>query len=101
MTDEEKKKVEDIVNEKIIEALPILFEEMSVEEARENGALGIFDDKYGDNIKVYTIGEKDDMYSREICGGPHVENTSELGKFKIKKEEASSAGVRRVKAILE
>ncbi|MFC1720937.1 alanine--tRNA ligase [Patescibacteria group bacterium] len=101
MSAEEKVRVEDIVNEKINDALPISFEEMSVDEARELGALGIFDDKYGDKVKVYTVGEKDDVYSREICGGPHVENTSELGKFRIKKEEASSAGVRRIKAVLE
>jgi len=101
MTDEEKKRVEEIVNEKIQEALPVSFEEMSIEQARDLGALGIFDDKYGERVRVYTIGEGVDVYSREICGGPHVENTSELGVFKIKKEEASSAGVRRIKAILQ
>ncbi len=101
MTTEEKVRVEDIVNEKIKDALPVSYEEMSLDEARELGALGVFDDKYDNKVKVYTIGEADDVYSREICGGPHVENTSELGKFEIKKEEASSSGVRRIKAVLK
>ena len=70
---------------------------MSPEEAKEQGALGVFNDKYGDKIKVYSVGD----FSKEICGGPHIENTKELGEFKIKKESASSAGVRRIKAILE
>jgi len=97
LTDEEKKKVEDLVNEKIGDALVVSCEEMSVDEARERGALGIFGEKYGEKVKVYSIGN----FSKEICGGPHVENTSELGKFKIKKEESVSAGVRRIKAVLE
>ncbi len=101
MTDEEKKKVEDWINDKIKQALPVSFVEMSVEEAKEKGAMGLFTDKYGDKIKVYTIGEGDNVVSCEICGGPHVENISELGEFKIKKEEASSAGIRRIKAILK
>ena len=71
-------------------------EEMPIEKAREIGATGIFDNKYGDVVKVYTIGE----YSKEICGGPHAKNTGDLGTFKIVKEQSSSSGVRRIKAIL-
>ncbi|MBU2109864.1 alanine--tRNA ligase [Patescibacteria group bacterium] len=97
MTDEEIKKVEDLVNEKIKENLMVAYEEMSVEEAKEEGALGVFEHKYGEKVKVYSVGE----YSKEICGGPHAENTSQLGHFKILKEEASAAGVRRIKAVLE
>ncbi len=101
MTDEEKKKVEDIVNEKIKAALPVGFTEMPKEEA-EKVATHAFNEKYGDIVKVYSIGnEKTGYFSREFCGGPHVTNTSELGVFKIQKEEAVSAGVRRIKAILE
>lgn len=105
MTDEEKKDVEDLVNEKIKESLPVSFEEVSLEEAKDMGALGAFDEKYEDKVRVYFIcpstDAQDDAFSIEICGGPHVENTSELGYFKIKKEESVSAGVRRIKAILE
>jgi len=72
-------------------------QEMSVEEAKEEGTVGVFDDKYGDKVKVYKVGN----FSSELCAGPHVKNTSELGHFKIKKEQSSSAGVRRIKAILE
>ncbi len=97
MTDEEKQKVEDIVNEKIKEGLIVKVEEVTVEEAKKSGALGVFGDKYGDKISVYSIGD----FSKEICGGPHVKNTSELTHFKIKKEMASSAGIRRIKAKLE
>lgn len=97
LTDEEKKKVEDWVNEKIKAGIPVSCDEMSVDEAKKSGAEGEFTAKYGEKVKVYTIGDA----SKEICGGPHVENTSELGHFKIKKEESSSAGVRRVKAVLE
>ncbi len=97
LTDEQKKKVEDLVNEKIRENLPVVREEMGVEEAKEKGAIGVFGAKYGDKVKVYSIGG----FSKEICGGPHVKSTGELGRFKIKKQEASSAGVRRIKAILE
>ncbi|MEI6238494.1 MAG: alanine--tRNA ligase-related protein [bacterium] len=102
MTDEEKKKVEDIVNEKIKEALPVQQIMMSKAEAEKTGAFHFFGDKYGDQISVYFVG-KDiaTAFSKEFCGGPHVKNTSELGKFKIIKEEAVSAGVRRIKAILE
>jgi alanyl-tRNA synthetase len=97
MTDEEKKKVEDIVNQQIEFGLEILCEEMSVAEAKKQGAIGIFSDKYGERIKVYKIGK----FSNEICGGPHVDNTNKLGHFRIKKEQSSSAGIRRIKAILE
>ena len=97
LTDEQKQKVEQIVNQKISEALDVTIEEMSVEEAKSKGAVGLFTNKYGDIVKVYSIGD----YSKEICGGPHVKNTSELGVFKIKKEEAVGAGVRRIKATLE
>ena len=96
VTPEELKKVEDIVNEQIERDLKVVCEEMTLEEAKNSGAIGLFENKYGDKVKVYTIGD----FSKEICGGPHVEHTGELGKFVIKKEEASSAGVRRIKAIL-
>lgn len=96
MTPEEIAEVEKLVNEAIAANAPITCEEMTVPEAREKGAIGLFGDKYGERVKVYTMGE----YSCEICGGPHANNTGELGTFKIKKEEASSAGVRRIKAVL-
>ena len=96
VTPEELKKVEDIVNEQIAKDLIVIQEEMTLEEAKESGATGLFENKYGEKVKVYSIGE----FSKEICGGPHVTNTSKLGKFVIKKEEASSSGVRRIKAIL-
>ena len=97
MTDEEKQKAEDLVNEYIKMGIPVEKLEMKKEEALSIGAEAMFIDKYGDIVTVYKIGE----VSKELCGGPHVSNTSELGHFKIKKEEASSAGVRRIKAILE
>ena len=97
LTDEEKQQVENLINEKIQENLPVEMKEMSLEEAKATGAQGVFDSRYGDVVKVYSIGD----FSKELCAGPHVSNTSELGHFKIKKEESSSAGVRRIKAILE
>jgi len=97
MTDEEIGKTEDLVNQKIKENLEVKCEEMSLEEARKQGATGVFGEKYGRKVKVYAINN----FSKEICGGPHVKKTSELGHFRIKKEESSSAGVRRIKAILE
>lgn len=97
LTAEEIKSVEEFVNKAISEKIDVVCEEMSVEEAKEKGALGIFESKYGEKVKVYTIPN----YSCEICGGPHANNTGELGKFKIVKEQSSSAGVRRIKAILE
>ena len=88
--------VEKIVNDAIAAAVPVVCDEMPLNQARESGAIGIFDNKYGDRVKVYTMGE----WSKEICGGPHASNTGELGKFKILKEESSAAGVRRIKAVL-
>ena len=97
LTEEQKKLVEDFVNEIIDKDVIITMEEMSLDEAREQQADGVFNDKYSEKVKVYTIGE----YSKEICGGPHVKKTGELGRFKIVKEGSSSAGIRRIKAILE
>ena len=96
MTKEEIQKVEDLVNKQIQKDLPVTCEEMSYEDAKKSGAIGLFTDKYGDKVKVYTIGD----FSKEICGGPHVTHTGDMGTFKIKKEESSSSGVRRIKAIL-
>ncbi len=97
LTPEELKAVEDLVNEQIGRHLPITCEEMTVAEAKAQGAIGLFESKYGERVKVYTMGD----FSKEICGGPHAQNTGDLGHFVIKKEEASSSGVRRIKAILE
>ena len=97
LTDEEKQKVEDLVNEWIKQEIPVTVEEMSKQEAIDSGAECMFIEKYPDVVTVYTIGN----VSKELCGGPHVQNTKELGHSKIKKEEASSAGVRRIKAILD
>jgi alanyl-tRNA synthetase len=108
MTDEEKKKVEDIVNEKIKSQLPVAVVTLTYEEAEKTGALHFFGEKYGDTVTVYYIAEHADengtniehAFSKEFCGGPHVKNTGELGTFKIQKEEAVSQGVRRIKAVL-
>lgn len=102
MTPEQIKSVEEMVNEQIQKALPVSCEEMSVIDAKARGAIGLFESKYGDTVKVYTMGEPDagTVFSMEICGGPHVQNTSELGGFKILKEESSSSGVRRIKAVV-
>jgi alanyl-tRNA synthetase len=97
MTPEQLKQVEDVVNEKIKKDLSVKIEEMTMEEAKQIGATGVFESKYGEKVKVYSVGD----FSREICGGPHAERTGILGKFKITKEESSSAGVRRIKAVLE
>ena len=97
VTKEELEQVERIVNEQIAKDLVVTCKEMNLEEAKQSGAIGLFENKYADIVKVYTIGD----FSKEICGGPHVTNTGKLGHFKIKKEEASSSGVRRIKAILE
>jgi len=97
LTEEEIKKIEDLVNKKIKEALPVKKEEMSLEEAKKSNAQGVFEHKYSEMVSVYTVGN----FSTEICGGPHVKNTKELGKFKITKEESSAAGIRRIKAVLE
>ena len=96
MTKEEIAEVERLVNEAIDAHAPIVCEEMTVPEAKAQGAIGLFTSKYGENVKVYTMGP----YSKEICGGPHATNTGDLKSFKIQKEESSSAGVRRIKAVI-
>lgn len=96
LTDEEKTTLESMVNAVIDRKIDVICEEMTVEDAKKSGATGIFDSKYGERVKVYTIGD----VSKEICGGPHAKNTGDLGKFVIKKEQSSSAGVRRIKAVL-
>lgn len=117
LTDGQIKKVQNLVNEKIKENLPVDMEEMSLEDAKNCGATGVFENKYGEKVKVYNIGPSTvrqahggelsrttgsgHAFSMEICGGPHVKSTGELGHFKIIEEESSSAGVRRIKAILE
>jgi len=104
VTTEQLKKVEDIVNEQIKKDLPVCCEEMPLEEAKKKDAMGVFESKYGDRVKVYSVGAPagaGQVFSCEICSGPHAQKTGELGHFKIIKEEASSAGVRRIKAILE
>ena len=97
LTQEEIKKIEDYVNGAIAAKVDVVCREMTVPEAKAMGAIGVFDSKYGEKVKVYSIGE----FSTEICGGPHAQNTGELGKFRIVKEQSSSAGVRRIKAVLE
>ncbi len=97
MTPEEIAAVEKLVNEKIGEDIPVVFKEMSLEEARKENFVGVFDSKYGEVVKTYSIGD----FSKEMCGGPHVERTGVLGHFRIVKEQSSSAGIRRIKAILE
>jgi alanyl-tRNA synthetase len=89
--------VEALVNEQIGRDLPVVWAEMGLEDAKRAGAIGLFEERYGEQVKVYTIGD----FSKEICGGPHVERTSELGRFRIAKEEAVGAGVRRIRAVLE
>ena len=96
VTKEQLTEVETIVNKHIEVGHPVSRDEMTVDEAKTGGAIGLFEERYGERISVYTIGD----YSKEICGGPHVENTNKLGSFKIKKEESSSRGVRRIKAVL-
>ena len=110
MTEEQKKQVEDLINYGIQHDYHFSFAEMTVEEAKEQGALGVFEDKYDTKVKVYTVGDKSQKpsatfnsltFSKEICGGPHVEHTGTMGRFRIVKEEAVSAGIRRIKAVLE
>ena len=96
LTDEEKQKTEELVNKWIKEELPVTVETMKKEDAVKSGAECMFIEKYPDEVTVYSIGD----VSKELCGGPHVKNTRELGRFKIKKEESSSSGVRRIKAVL-
>lgn len=102
MTDDQKKRVEEIVNEAIRREYPVTYEIVPIDVARKRGAIGIFGDKYGDEVKIYQVGNEDERFSLEFCGGPHVGNTAELGgTFRIVKEEAVSAGVRRIKAVLQ
>jgi alanyl-tRNA synthetase len=102
MTPEQIENVEDLVNAAIAANMDVVREEMTIEEARKKNVMGVFDAKYGKIVSVYSIGDDNArLVSREICGGPHVQKTGELGHFKIQKEESSSAGVRRIKAVLE
>ena len=101
LTDAERQRVEEIVNEQIERNLPVSWQEMSLDEARTLSAMGVFESKYSQRVKVYTIGDPAKPFSREICGGPHVEAIGSLSHFRLTKEEASSAGVRRIKAILD
>lgn len=103
ITEEQKAELERVVNEQIQKKQPVYWKEMDVDEAKAAGAIGYFDDEYarlGNKVKVYCIGEGDDTFAVEICGGPHVENTEELGEFKITSEKSSSAGIRRIKAVV-
>ncbi|HAH63360.1 MAG TPA: alanine--tRNA ligase, partial [Treponema sp.] len=97
MTKEEIQKVEDMVNEQIKRDLPVTMEEMSLADARKTGARALFSDKYGERVKVYSIGD----FSKEVCAGPHVQHTAQIGHFKITKEQSSSAGIRRIRAEIE
>ncbi|MCK9329815.1 MAG: alanine--tRNA ligase [Candidatus Cloacimonetes bacterium] len=100
MTDDQIKEVENFVNEAILVDADVLRQEMSLSEAKASGAMGVFDDKYGEKVNVYTVSKNGVVFSREICGGPHVDHTGVMGHFKIQKEESSSAGIRRIKAVL-
>ena len=102
MTKEEIAQVEAIVNEKINEDLPVTMQVMSLDAAKASGARALFTNKYGEDVKVYTIGKdaEKDWFSKEVCGGPHVQHTAQIGKFKIEKEQSSSAGVRRIRATI-
>jgi len=103
LTDSELRKIENLVNEQIQKNLAVKKQELTLEQAKHQGAEGVFDDKYKnlEKVFVYSIGEKGREFSKEICSGPHIKNTKELGRFKILKEESSAAGIRRIKAILE
>jgi alanyl-tRNA synthetase len=102
MTAEQVAKVEAIVNEQIANDLPVTMEVMSLDEAKASGAMALFGEKYESQVKVYTVGKSPtDFFSREVCGGPHVEHTGNMGHFRIQKEQSSSAGVRRIRAVLE
>ena len=96
MTKKEVQQVEDMVNQQIQRDLPVSMEIMDLEEAKNSGATALFGEKYEDRVKVYTIGD----FSKEVCGGPHVEHTGLIGTFKIQKEQSSSAGVRRIRAVI-
>ncbi|MDO8452565.1 MAG: alanine--tRNA ligase, partial [bacterium] len=97
LTDDELKQVEDMVNEQIESAIPVVKEEMSRVDAEKSGAIGAFGQKYGDSVTIYSIGD----FSKEFCGGPHVGNTSEIGRVTITKEESAGAGVRRIYAVAQ
>jgi alanyl-tRNA synthetase len=97
LTNEEVNKIEELVNSEIKKNQEVVKEEMPPQEAKRKGASGIFDSKYGEKVSVYSIGN----FSKEICAGPHVKNTKEIGHFKIIKEESSSSGVRRIRAVVE
>ncbi len=97
LTDEEVRRVEELVNEQIKADVKVVMREMTLEEARAQNFVGVFSDKYGETVKTYSIG----AFSKEICGGPHVESTGELGTFKIAKQENVSAGIKRIKAVLQ
>lgn len=102
LNQEQINKVEELVNQAIEADLPVQFAEMTVSEAKKQGAIGIFTEKYGEKVKVYTVGKSmTDFFSKEICGGPHVRHTGLIGRFKIVKEEACGSGVRRIKAVVE
>jgi alanyl-tRNA synthetase len=101
LTDDELKRVEERVNQKIKENLPVRWEVMPLTEARARGATGLFAEKYADTVKIYTIGEGNGVYSVEFCGGPHVESTGEIGRIKIMKERSAGSGVRRIYAALD
>jgi len=96
MTKEQIQAVEDMVNDVIAQKIPVVMKELSLDEAKAEGFTGLFESKYGEKVKTYSVGD----FSREICGGPHVENTGELGKFKIAKEQSCASGIRRIKAVL-
>jgi alanyl-tRNA synthetase len=97
LSEDQLAEVERIVNEQIVKGVDITYEEMTVEGARRLGAIGLFGERYGDRVRVYSV----EGFSKEICGGPHVENTRELGRFRIVKEEAVAAGIRRIRAVLD
>ena len=97
MTKEQIQAVEDLVNSVIEQDLPVVMRELSLEEAKAEGFTGLFESKYGERVKTYSIGD----FSKEICGGPHAERTGLLGKFKIVKEQSCGSGLRRIKAILQ
>jgi alanyl-tRNA synthetase len=97
MTKEELAKVEELVNDVIARDLPVSMEVMTLDDARAAGAIALFAGKYDEQVKVFTVGD----FSKEVCGGPHVARTGAMGRFRIQKEESSSAGVRRIRAVLE
>ena len=101
LTPDELKKIEDLVNEAIRKDFPIQIQELPLEEAKQSGALFFYKGDYSEQVKVYTIGGPGEVFSRELCGGPHVSHTGEIGRFRIIKEESSSAGIRRIRAVVK